>query len=231
MNPSRKKRYKEGLLTIGEIAKEFGILSSQVRYYTRLGLLEESSRTQGGYRLYRRQETIERLREILRLKKEGLSLGEIKKRMSKKESLKKDDMQNNAKLQEAVNGFKDYPVKFAYLFGSYARNDIGSLSDIDIAVFLDETLNDDKRFDLRLELINCMIKIFKTDKIDLIILNDSPLLLSFRVIHDGLILYSSDEKRRIAFETKIMSRYFDQQYYYRRHAKATINRIAMEGIL
>lgn len=122
-------------------------------------------------------------------------------------------------------------IKFAYLFGSQAKNEEGRLSDIDIAVYLDENLNSDERFDLRLGLINQASKIFKTDKIDLIVLNDSPLLLSFRVVHDGLILYSNDEIERIQFEAKIMSLYFDQQYYYKRHAETTVNRIAKEGIL
>lgn len=231
MNPKRKKRYEKELLTIGEIAREFGILSSHVRYYTRLGILKEASRTQGRYRLYRRSETIERLKEISRLKREGLTLEKIKKRINKKGKLEKTDIYTNAKLQEAINIFKSYPVKFAYLFGSYAKDKANSLSDIDIAVYLDENSTDDERFDFRLELINEMTGIFKTNKIDLIILNDSPFLLSFHVIRDGLILYSNDEKKRVAFETKVMSRYFDQQYYYRRHAEANIKRIAMEGIL
>lgn len=122
-------------------------------------------------------------------------------------------------------------VRFVYLFGSQAKNNTGKLSDIDIAVYLDEELNDDERFALRLELINKVCEIVKTDKIDLIILNGSPLLLSFNVVHDGLILYSKDEIKRVQFEAKIMSLYFGQQYYYKRHARITINRIAMEGIL
>jgi len=196
-----------------------------------LGLLHEASRTEGRYRLYKREETIRRLKEILRLKTEGLSLEEVRKIIDRGNKLEMPNIYMDTKAQKAIGVFKEYPVKFAYLFGSYAAGGITNLSDIDIAVFLDEDLNSHKRFDLRLQLIGHMIRVFGTDKIDLIILNDSPLLLSFNVISNGVILYSSDEKRRVMFETRIMSMYFDQEYYYRRHAKFTIDRIASEGIL
>lgn len=44
-------------------------------------------------------------------------------------------------------------VKLAYLFGSYAKGKEGPLSDVDIAVLLDERLTESKRFKLRLKLI------------------------------------------------------------------------------
>jgi len=218
----RKRRHERGLLTIGEIAGELGVLSSQVRYYTQLGLLEEDSRTQGRYRLYRKEGTLKRLKEILQLKKEGLSLAQIRKRIGSKHKF------DNPHLTEA---FKKYPVKFAYLFGSHAKGRATNLSDIDIAVYLDEDLSGDERFKLQLKLIGDITTAFRTDKIDLIILNDSPLLLSFNAISDSGIIYSIDEHKRVEFETRIMSLYFDQQYYYRRHAEATIDRIARKGIL
>lgn len=103
MNPRRRKRHKDGLLTIGEIAKEFGILSSQVRYYTRLSLLKEASRTQGRYRLYKRDETIKRLKAILQLKKQGLSLVEITKRIDKNEKYDKTTMCMGKKEYISIN--------------------------------------------------------------------------------------------------------------------------------
>lgn len=231
MNPKRKKRHEEGFLTIGEIAKEFNILSSQVRYYTQLGLLKEATRTPGKYRLYKGQETIERLKEILRLKKEGLSLEEIKEKIDREEGLVQSSGRTDPKLQGAKDVLRDYPVRFAYLFGSYAKQDTGPLSDIDIAVYLDDSLDEYKRFDLRLELISRMSGIFKTDKIDLVILNDIDLALAYRVVKDGKIIYCKDELEQIRFEAKTMSLYFDNQYYYNRHAKLSIERIAKEGIL
>ncbi|MFH1776857.1 MAG: nucleotidyltransferase domain-containing protein [Candidatus Omnitrophota bacterium] len=85
-------------------------------------------------------------------------------------------------------------IRFAYLFGSQAKNETGRLSDIDIAAYLDEKIDSNKRFDLRLKLIGQTCRMFKTDNIDLIVLNNTPLLLSFMVIYEGVILCSRDEK-------------------------------------
>lgn len=231
MNPNRKKRHEKGLLTIGEIAKEFGILSSQVRYYTRLGLLNEASRTRSRYRLYKKDETIKTLGEVLRLKREGVSLGEIKMRLTGEGEPVEIKIPKELISKEALDLFKAYPIKFAYLFGSYARNDVGPMSDIDIALYLDDETDEHKRFDIRLELIGEVGRLLKTEKLDLIILNDVDIALAYRVIYDGKIIYCKDELKRIRFEARTMSQYFDQQYYYRRHAKMTISRIAKEGIL
>lgn len=132
-------------------------------------------------------------------------------------------------------------IKFAYLFGSQAKNNAGKLSDIDIAVYLDQNLDESrtfkkvrdeyKRFDIRLGLIGETGRLLKTDKIDLVILNDIPLSLSYRVVRDGKIIYCKDELKRIRFEARIMSMYFDRKYYYDRHTELSIEAIAKEGIL
>lgn len=122
-------------------------------------------------------------------------------------------------------------IKFAYLFGSQAKEIAGKLSDIDIAVYLDDKLNYDKRFDLRLKLIGDVCGLLKTDNVDLIILNDVDILLSYNVIYFGKVIYCKDELSRIRYEARILSMYFDQQYYYERHTDMTFERIAKEGIL
>ena len=48
---------------------------------------------------------------------------------------------------------KQVQVKLAYLFGSVAFKDHNELSDIDIGIFLDESLNEKERFNLNLKLI------------------------------------------------------------------------------
>jgi hypothetical protein len=123
-------------------------------------------------------------------------------------------------------------IKVGYIFGSRARGKENKLSDIDIAILVDEEkVPNDLPFGYKANIITELIQVLRTQRVDLVILNESPLFLCFCVIRDGLILYSNDEKRRVDFEVKVMSRYFDQQYYYERHAELTINRIAKEGIL
>ncbi len=119
-------------------------------------------------------------------------------------------------------------VTVAYLFGSTVRGETNGLSDIDIAVLFDETLTKKEAFDLQLELIGELGSLLKTNNVDLVILNDSPLLLTYNVIRYGIVL-KSEERVRIKFETKIMSRFLDEQYHIKRHARESLRRIAESG--
>ena len=119
-------------------------------------------------------------------------------------------------------------VTVAYLFGSTVRGETNGLSDIDIAVLFDETLTKKEAFDLQLELIGELGSLLKTNNVDLVILNDSPLLLTYNVIRYGIVL-NSEERVRIKFETKIMSRFLDEQYHIKRHARESLRRIAESG--
>ena len=67
-------------------------------------------------------------------------------------------------------------VRVAYLFGSYAKGKVGPLSDVNIAVLLDG-LDKQESFDLRLRLINGISSILKTDKLDVVVMNNAPLFL------------------------------------------------------
>jgi len=119
-------------------------------------------------------------------------------------------------------------VILAYLFGSTVGGDAGRLSDIDIGVLMDEKLAKKDRFDLELELMSDVAILIKKNKIDLIILNEAPLLLAYNIIKTGIIL-KSDEKDRVKFETKILSMYLDEKYYIKRHTEETLKRIAEVG--
>ncbi len=94
MQKNKNKKYKtlgfrvihasEGktqkLMKIGEIAQQYQLLPSTINFYTREGLLPEDARSRGGYRLYHRDRTIERLRRIEHLQNvKRLSIEEIKK--------------------------------------------------------------------------------------------------------------------------------------------------------
>ncbi len=65
------------------------------------------------------------------------------------------------KLMEFLS--KQEHVRLAYLFGSVARGEAGKLSDVDMAVLLDDSLNKKERFDLQLKLISDITAILKTD--------------------------------------------------------------------
>jgi predicted nucleotidyltransferase len=119
-------------------------------------------------------------------------------------------------------------VTVAYLFGSTVRGEANCLSDIDIAVLFDDNLSKEEAFNFQLELIGELTVLLKTNNVDLVTLNDSPLILTYNAIRNGIIL-KSDESVRVRFETRIMSRYLDEQYHIKRHTRESLKRIARSG--
>jgi len=101
------------------------------------------------------------------------------------------------------------PISAAYLFGSQASGTAGPLSDTDVAVLVKPATGVDQRFRLRLELIAQATRLLHTDRVDLIILNDAPILLRHRVIRDGELLVERERTERVRFETATILEYLD----------------------
>ena len=86
-------------------------------------------------------------------------------------------------LEQLVQALTDFFskvdfVKVAYLFGSTVRGEANCLSDTDIAVLFDDALSKEEAFDFQLKLIGELTTLLKTNSVDLVALNDSPLLLT-----------------------------------------------------
>lgn len=101
------------------------------------------------------------------------------------------------------------PISAAYLFGSRASGMAGPLSDTDLAVLVEPATGVDERFRLRLELIAQATRLLHTDRVDLIVLNDAPILLAHRVIRDGELLVERERSERVRFETRTILEYLD----------------------
>jgi len=98
-------------------------------------------------------------------------------------------------------------IKFAYLFGSHARGDDGPLSDIDLAIYLDNRFD---FFSCRLKFMEELSRILKAQPFDLLVLNNSPLTLQYEIIRDGVVL-KENKPKRILFETEILRKYLDTE--------------------
>lgn len=72
----------KNLLTVGEIAREAGLLPSTIRYYSKIGLLRVAEYSPGGFRLFDREEALARLKEIRKIVGQRVSLEEVKERLS-----------------------------------------------------------------------------------------------------------------------------------------------------
>lgn len=68
-------------MTIGKAARLINVNPRTLRFYEQIGLVYPSNHSEGGYRLYSLQD-IEKLKFIIRAKKIGLTLDEIKSILS-----------------------------------------------------------------------------------------------------------------------------------------------------
>ncbi len=139
-------------------------------------------------------------------------------------------MQRKEMIEKLAGYFnKQAEIKVAYLFGSMAKGRAGRLSDVDIAIFIDERLERNKRNDLQLKILSDLIALLNTDKIDIVVMNELPILMRYNIIKNGIILKDDEERAKI--EAKILSEYLDRKYYIDRHTKIALKRIAEKGLI
>lgn len=120
-------------------------------------------------------------------------------------------------------------VKFAYLFGSHAKGLAHGLSDIDIAVFVDEEALRDKKYcyGFKAEIMADLMRALNTNKVDLVVINEAGPFLSLQVIKHGRLIYCADGDARRDFWITTMRRYDDakrlmdiQHHYMRKRIEA-----------
>jgi predicted nucleotidyltransferase len=126
--------------------------------------------------------------------------------------------------------FAGEPVVVAYLFGSLARGDAGPLSDVDVAVLLEDNLTPGETLALRLQLMEAVGRALCVERVDVVVLNDAPYLLQHRVIRDGRVLFCRDELARVRYEFRVLRDYLDFRYYEDKYFRALEDRILREGL-
>lgn len=120
----------------------------------------------------------------------------------------------------------DERVLFIYVFGSVARGTPGAHSDVDLAVYVREPggLVEDARLHDRLAAAA------GRDDTDVVILNDAPLWLAYRVVGEGVVAFSCDERRRVAFRARTEHEFLDFRHYHDAYLAAVRER-ARQGTL
>jgi len=111
-------------------------------------------------------------------------------------------------IKEAVHGViaKHPNIILAYLFGSQVHEYIGPMSDVDIAVLLN---NADEKDALQSDLRISIASIVDQDRVDVVFLNRANVELAYAIILDGELIYERDAYTRVEYEAKIMSLYCD----------------------
>lgn len=102
--------------------------------------------------------------------------------------------------------FRRHPeVVAAYLFGSYARDEEGPLSDVDIAYLFDPKVFNPKDYlDLDLQIDVELSETLRTDEVDCKLLNKSPIGFQYEVISKGKLIYCCDENIKEEYEKSII---------------------------
>lgn len=121
-------------------------------------------------------------------------------------------------------------VALAYLFGSYAKGEAHKFSDIDIALLFDLNLSQQDYLNRELELIQIFQDLVEDEAVDLTILNVVPADLRYRILKEGLVLFSSLENLRVNFEIHTAEDYFDVQPYLRTYGQELFRQIKEKGL-
>lgn len=101
----------------------------------------------------------------------------------------------------------------AYLFGSFLHSDI--YHDIDLAIFLMQNPDPYERYKLANRIgQDVEQKIHPRIHVDVRILNNAPITLTYEVISTGILLMSNNDTETAGFEAGVLIRYLDMQPWF-----------------
>ena len=111
-------------------------------------------------------------------------------------------------VQRVIAEVQQHPKVVAiFLFGSWARGQQMPISDIDIAVLLD---NPDRRDEAD-------IGSMYSQTIDLVLFHRLPVRIQFQVLKEGQPLFVRDEEKLIETTFQVMRQYHEMEWMYRRY--------------
>lgn len=114
-------------------------------------------------------------------------------------------------------------IIFAYIFGSYAKGNVREDSDIDIAIYLKDSIGTYVYLDMKMELSEALKR-----EVDLVILNDSTPLLKYEIYKKNILLFTHDESIENRYKVKILFEYDDMKRYLDLSYDKTIERLKEE---
>jgi predicted nucleotidyltransferase len=106
----------------------------------------------------------------------------------------------------------------AYLFGSHAEGRAHRESDVDVGVLLAWDVHSTAvaRFDERLRLTALLAAAHRTDRIDVVVLNDAPPTLGRRIVTSGRRVFCAKPELDHAFVRDVQLRAADLEPFLRR---------------
>ncbi|WP_300008555.1 nucleotidyltransferase domain-containing protein [Pseudonocardia sp.] len=119
----------------------------------------------------------------------------------------------------------DPRVRFAFAFGSVADGTARPGSDLDLAVSVDPrgTLLDDAR------LHDALARAAGRDDVDLVVCEDAPLWMQFRIVA-GRPVFSRDDVARVRFRASVEQRFLDFRPFHDAYLGAVRDRARTGGL-
>jgi len=139
--------------------------------------------------------------------------------------------------KKQIEQIEKMEIETIYLFGSYAKGYVHSLSDIDIGVvFSNAEKYQDKTMDVYLKLYDIFTDVLPKEylkrrlktrrhEFDLVFLQFAPISLQFNAIRGTKILYEKNRKKRLEYEECVIKKYLDLNYLYNLSYKYLLERI------
>lgn len=136
-------------------------------------------------------------------------------------------MEKEAIIQKLKGYMQAKPeVVFVYLYGSHAKGTANRLSDVDVAIYLDEkAVPKDKLFEVRLAFIGELMSLLQTNEIDVVTLNNASPLLSHQVLKYGILLDCKDQTKKNEYVVRSFNVYIDYKMLMTPHLRKLSERI------
>lgn len=114
-------------------------------------------------------------------------------------------------------------IQAVYLFGSQAKGNANTDSDIDIAVLLEADYAE-KSGVIKIKLYEELIKA-GFDNIDLVILNQASALLKYEVVKENTLIYKKNDFEAASYQSLMIRKYLDFEYYLKKNQQKFKERI------
>jgi len=120
-------------------------------------------------------------------------------------------------------------VVAVFLFGSQAKGRVHAGSDVDIAVLLDQPPRATERYEVIREILTRLASREMAEQADLVLLNDAPPALAFRILRDGKLLFCHDDVTLHRFRVRTYDLHADLAWLEKRFNRATFERASRVG--
>lgn len=131
------------------------------------------------------------------------------------------------RLTKTLSAFPE--IAAVYLFGSFARGNVRRGSDVDVAILTRSPSSARRRSRSRSEYAAAVSGALGCDRVDVVVMNDAPVVLRHEIFRDGKLLFVRDRAGLSRFRVLSSREYLDTIPLRRLFEKAYFRRIGAKG--